>query len=78
MKQTFKKIGGIIMSTISLKSNCDGNQVDLKKKKKKKKKEFQPITSTPDSRLVAPDSRLVARETCLISTTQIKFNQVDS
>ena len=74
MKQTFKKIGGIIMSTISLKSNCDGNQVDLKKKKK----EFQPITSTPDSRLVAPDSRLVARETCLISTTQIKFNQVDS
>ena len=70
MKQTFKKIGGIIMSTKSLKSNCDGNQVDLKKEKKKKK-EFQPMTSTLDN-------RLVARETCLISTTQIKFNQVDS
>ena len=26
----------------------------------------------------APDNRLIARETCLISTTQIKFNQVDS
>ena len=43
MKQTFKKIGGIIMSTISLKSNCDGNQVDLKKEKKKRRREFQPI-----------------------------------
>ena len=43
MKQTFKKIGGIIMSTKSLKSNCDGNQVDLKKEKKKRRREFQPI-----------------------------------
>ena len=39
MKQTFKKIGGIIMSTKSLKSNCDGNYIDLKKKKKKEEEE---------------------------------------
>lgn len=56
------------MSNKSLQSNCDGNQVDFSFSFLT---EFQFMTFTPDG-------KLVAREICLISTTQIKFNKVDS
>lgn len=57
------------MSNKSLQSNCDGNQVDFSSSFFLT--EFQFMTFTPDG-------KLVAREICLISTTQIKFNKVDS